>query len=175
MDGSIAGDYRWRRFGRAAAWLLPAFFAITWAGFWSLSGEVPYASGAAGVLTLAATVSATLTARAAWAPRLTPRWHLNAIVVSWSLMLALTAALILVARGMPVFPAAGCAVAAGILAGTAYARQRGRIAALQPVFVLSVDTLPEAELLRAATKRPTTTRACPPTRRRSSDSTTPGR
>jgi hypothetical protein len=154
MDGSIAGDYRWRRFGRAAAGLLPAFFAITWAGFWSLSGEISYASGAAGVLTLAATVSATLTARAAWAPRLTPRWHLNVIVVSWSLMLALTAALILVARGMPVFAAAGCAAAAGVLAGTAYARQRSRVAALQPVFVLSVDTLPEAELLRAATEQP---------------------
>ena len=100
MDGSIAGDYRWRRFGRAAAWLLPAFFAITWAGFWSLSGEVPYASGATGSSRWPPR-SAPLTARAAWAPRLTPRWHLNAIVVSWSLMLALTAALILVARGMP--------------------------------------------------------------------------
>lgn len=154
MDGSIAGDCRWRRFGRAAAWLLPTFFTITWAGFWSLSGEIPYASGAAGILTLAAVVGATLTARAAWAPRLTPRWHLNVIVVTWSLTLALAAALILVARGMPVAAAAGCAVAAGALAGTAYARKRGRVAALQPVFVLSVETLPEAELLRAATEQP---------------------
>lgn len=101
------GDYRWRRFGRAAAGLLPAFFTITWAAFWSLSGEISYASGAAGILTLAAAVSATLTARAAWASRLTPRWHLNMIVVSWSLTVALTAALILVARRMPVLPAAG--------------------------------------------------------------------
>jgi len=154
MDGSFAGDYRWRRFGRAAALLLPAFFTIMWAGFWFLSGKISYASGAASVLTLAAAVCAALTARAAWALRLTPRWQIDLTVLSWSLMLALAAALILVARGMPALPAAGCAMAAGALARTAYARQRGRIAALQPVFVLSVDTLPEAELLRAATDEP---------------------
>jgi hypothetical protein len=154
MNGSISGDYRWRRFGRAAAGLLPTFFMITWTGFWSLSGEVSYASGAAGVLTLAAAVSTVLTARAAWAPRLTPRWHLNMIVISWSLTLALTAALILVTRGMPALPAAGCAVAAGTLAAMAYDRQRSRVAALQPVFLLSVETLSDAELLRAATEQP---------------------
>ena len=137
-----------------AVLLVPACFAVLWTGFWVLSRDARYAAGAAGVLSLIAAVSTTLTAGAAWVPRLTPRRRLNVIVVSWSLLPAALVALILVAWGWSVAAVVGCTVAAGLVTGLTYARLRGQVAALQPVFVLSVDTLSDAELLRAATEQP---------------------
>lgn len=149
-----AHDNRWRRLVPAAACRLLLFFAGLWAVFWMLSGNVRYATLAAGVLTLAAGVSATLVARAAWAARLAGRRRLNVVLVSWAALPALVTALLAAALGVPALPAIALGLGAGVVAGGAYARQRGQVLALQTVFPLAVDTLAEAELLRAATQQP---------------------
>lgn len=154
MMSRILADHRWHRLGRAAALLVPAFFAVVWAGFWGVSHDPWYAAGAAVALTVVAAAGVTLTAAGAWGERLTPRWRINLVVVVWSLLPALLVALILAARGWPVVAVIGCGVVTGALAGLSYRRVRGRMAALQPVFVLSVDTISDAELLRAATDEP---------------------
>lgn len=163
MPGHVppARDDRWRRFGLAAACLGPLIFALLWGGFWVVSGSASYAVWAAGAETLAIAVSGTLVARAAWAPRPTGRRTLNVILASWAVLPALLAALLAVAFGAPVGWAAALGAGAGVVAGGVYARQRRDVTAMQTVFPLAVDTLADAELLRAATQQPSDDTAAP--------------
>ena len=161
----LVRDDRWRRLVRAATLTCPLFFGVIWAGFWGLSKNVAYAALAGAVLTFASFVSTILVARAAWASRPTRARQLNIVVVSWAVLPALAVSLIAVARGMADFPAAALGVAAGVIAGFVYARQRSKVAALQPVFPLSVDTFSEAELIKAATRQPKEDLRLPPTHR----------
>lgn len=154
MDYSFASDRRWRRLGRAAAWLLPLWFGIGWTGFWYLSRDGGYATLAASLVSGLALVSTVLTAGAAWSPRLARSRRLNAVTGSWAALPGLTVTLIARARGLPVAPAAGLGVLAGAIAGLAYARHRPRLAVQQQRFHLAVDTLSEAELVEAATRAP---------------------
>jgi hypothetical protein len=150
----LVRDRRWRRIVRMAVFLFPVFFGVLWGGFWWLSRNVAYATEAAATLSFAAFVSTMLVARAAWAPRLTSRRQLNVVVISWALLPALAVALISVARGVPVLAATGLGAAAGVITGVVYKRQRSQVTALQPVTVLSVDTLSEAQLVETATREP---------------------
>jgi hypothetical protein len=128
------------------------FFGVLLAIFVYLSHNVAYGVTAASILTIAAIVSTTLVARAAWAPRLAPRRLLNAILVSWALLPGLAAALLAAACGVPAPWAAGGGLAAGVIAGVVNARRRSQVTAVQQVNILSVETLSEAQLVEAATR-----------------------
>jgi hypothetical protein len=154
MDYSFASDHRWRRLGRAAAWMLPLWFGTAWTGFWILSCNVGYATLAASLVSGLALISTILTAGAAWSPRLARSRRLNAVTGSWAALPALIVTLIARARGLPVALTVGLGVVAGAIASVAYARHRPRLAAQQQRFHLTVDTLSEAELVEAATQAP---------------------
>jgi hypothetical protein len=149
-----AGDNRWRRLGRAAAVLLPLLFIGLCGAFWLFSGNIRFAAFAAASQAFAVAVSGALIARAAWGPRLAGPRQLNVMLASMAAVPALMAALLAAAFGLSAGPAAAIGAGVGLVAGAGYASQRRRVQELQTRFPMVVDTLGQAERLRAATRAP---------------------